>query len=182
MTRLGQPSPPAQRTWGSSPGSRRAGSGWTAVPPPRRLRLPVRSVGSWGWSRTAGGRGSVTLILVPAAGVAVERPDVGGRRRMGCPNGAPEAPYSGTWWGPRWRWSPTTPPGPLRTIGDGRPNPRGRLHRNGAATGRGQGGGAGPLNTRDCAVGVVLVDSRGVHIYVQLNVITDKICFSDKRN
>ncbi|CAL8388489.1 unnamed protein product [Boreogadus saida] len=46
---------------------------------------------------------------------------------------------------------------PLRTVGDGRPNPRGRLHRNGAATGRGQGGGAGPLNNRDCAVGVGVV-------------------------
>ncbi|CAL8387720.1 unnamed protein product [Boreogadus saida] len=91
------------------------------------------------------------------AGVAVGRPNVGGRRRMGCPNGAPEAPYSRTWWGPRKRWSLTTPPGPLRTVGDERPNPRGRLYRNGAATGRGQGGGAGPLNNRDCAVGVGVV-------------------------
>ncbi|CAL8388943.1 unnamed protein product [Boreogadus saida] len=156
--------PPAQRTW-----SGRAGSGRPPFPPPRRLRLPVHyggttgltlsrsSVGSLGWSRTAGGQGRVPPTLVPAAGVAVGRPDVGGRRRMGCPNGAPEAPYSRTWWGPRKRWSPTTPPGPLRTVGDGRPNPRGRLHRNGAATGRGQGGGAGPLNNRDCAVGVGVV-------------------------
>ena len=121
------------------------------------LTLSRSSVGSLGWSRTAGGRGSVPPTLVPAAGVAVGRPDVGGRRRMGCPNGAPEAPYSRTWWGPRWRWSPTTPQGPLQTIGDGRPNLRGRLHRNGAATGRGQGGGAGPLNTRDCALGVGVV-------------------------
>ncbi|XP_030211311.1 uncharacterized protein LOC115542938 isoform X2 [Gadus morhua] len=149
-TRLGQRPPPAQRMWRSSPGSGRAGSGRPPFPPARRLRLPLRSVGSWGWSRTAGGRGSVPLILVG-------RPDVGGRRRMGCPNGAPEAPYSRTWWGPQLRWSPTTPPGPLQTIGDGRPNPRGRLHRNGAATGSGQGGGAGPLNTRDCAVGVGVV-------------------------
>ncbi|CAL8349342.1 unnamed protein product [Boreogadus saida] len=47
--------------------------------------------------------------------------------------------------------------GPLLTVGDRRPNPRGMLHRNGAATGRGQGGGAGPLNNRDCAVGVGVV-------------------------
>ncbi|CAL8388617.1 unnamed protein product [Boreogadus saida] len=45
----------------------------------------------------------------------------------------------------------------LLTVGDRRPNPRGRLHRNGAATGWGQGGGGGPLNNRDCAVGVGVV-------------------------
>ncbi|CAL8235966.1 unnamed protein product [Boreogadus saida] len=90
-TRLGQRPPPAQRTW-----SGRAGSGRPPFPPPRRLRLPghyggtagltlSRSiVGSLGWSRAAGGRGSVPPTLVPAAGVAVGRPDVGVRRRMGA--------------------------------------------------------------------------------------------------
>ncbi|CAL8234919.1 unnamed protein product [Boreogadus saida] len=48
-------------------------------------------VGSWGWGRAAGGRGAPPL-LVPAAGVAVDGPDVRGRRRTGSPNGAPTAP------------------------------------------------------------------------------------------
>ncbi|CAL8257876.1 unnamed protein product [Boreogadus saida] len=81
------------------------------------------------------------------------------RRLRAAEDGVPErrsrAPYSGTWWGLRWRWSPTTPPGLLWTVGDGRPNQGGRLPRNGAATGRGQGGGgAGPLNSRDYVLGV----------------------------
>ncbi|CAL8395497.1 unnamed protein product [Boreogadus saida] len=84
--------------------------------------------------------------------------DVGGRRRMRCPNGAPQASYSGTWWGSRWRWSPTTPPGPLKNVCPcWRPNQGGRLRRNGATTGRGQGGAGGPLITRDCAMGFGVV-------------------------
>ncbi|CAL8383291.1 unnamed protein product [Gadus morhua 'NCC'] len=35
-----------------------------------------------------------------AAGVAVDGPDVGGRRRTGSPNGAPTAPYDGSGGGP----------------------------------------------------------------------------------
>ena len=69
------------------------------------------------------------------------------RRLRAAEDGVPErrsrAPYSGTWWGLRWSWSPTTPPGVLWTVGDGRPYQGGRLRRNRAATGRGQGGGAG---------------------------------------
>ncbi|CAL8253999.1 unnamed protein product [Boreogadus saida] len=78
------------------------------------------------------------------------------RRRRAAEDGVPERRSRG----PLLQnlvGAPTTPPGPLQTIVDGRPNPRGRLHRNGAATGRGQGGGAGPLNTRDCALGVGVV-------------------------
>ncbi|CAL8389364.1 unnamed protein product [Boreogadus saida] len=51
------------------------------------------SVGSWGPSKTAVGGGSMPSILVPAAGMAVDGPDVGGRRRMGSTYSAPTPPF-----------------------------------------------------------------------------------------
>jgi hypothetical protein len=110
-TRLGQPSPVAQRQWRSGPGRTRTGSR-----NPGHRTLSRSSVGSWGWSRTAGGRGSMAPILVPATGSAVYGPDGGGQWRM-SPNSAPAPPDGRNWWGPRWQWSPTTTLGLLLTRG-----------------------------------------------------------------
>ena len=90
-TRLGQPSPVAQRQWRSSPGRKRTGSGNPGH------RTSSRS--SVGGSRTAGGLDSVQCII--AVGVAIDGPDRRGQRRMESPNNAQAPPYGRNWWGPR---------------------------------------------------------------------------------
>ncbi|CAL8310559.1 unnamed protein product [Boreogadus saida] len=90
-TRLGQPSPVAQRQWRSSPGRERTGLGNPGH------RTSSRS--SVGESRTVGGLDSGQSI--PAASVSANGPDGGGQRRMESPNNSPAPPYGRNWWGPR---------------------------------------------------------------------------------
>ncbi|CAL8291372.1 unnamed protein product [Boreogadus saida] len=72
----------------------------------------------------------------------------------GCPNGA-QSPLQKNLVGAPEEVVPDTLPGPLRTVGDGRPQPGGRLHRNGAATGWGQGGGCRPPEQSGLCSGVL---------------------------